>query len=196
MHGPGFDSVPSKNENQEHFLEVKAACLVEGLPPPSRQTNSRTIPKRSEPSFSTGLQPSTPYTARNRASKAASRKPDTQSTAPRQTDNSKTKGTYIVELVRNLVAHGDAREEKWRGNWRMEWVASTLTPPPQRGISSITKADAHTSAASSRLNWRPHRFQWTCPFRGKTKSGFCACAITFRTSYTVEWQSSRPDWSR
>ena len=53
----------------------------------------------------------------------------------------------------------------------------------ERGISSITKADAHTSAVSSRLNWRPHRFEWTRPFRGKTKSGFCACAITFRTSY-------------
>ena len=37
---------------------------------------------------------------------------------------------WLVELVRNLVAHGDAREWKWRGNWRMEWVASTLTPPP------------------------------------------------------------------
>ena len=36
----------------------------------------------------------------------------------------------VVELVRNLAAHGDAREGKWRGNRRMEWVASTLTPPP------------------------------------------------------------------
>ena len=36
----------------------------------------------------------------------------------------------LLELVRNLVAHGDAREGKWRGNWRMEWVASTVTPPP------------------------------------------------------------------
>ena len=53
-----------------------------------------------------------------------------------------------------------------------------------RGISSITQADAHTSAASSRQNWCPHRFKWTRPFRGKTKSGFCACAITFRTKYT------------
>jgi len=26
----------------------------------------------------------------------------------------------FVELVRNLVAHGDAREGKWRGKWRME----------------------------------------------------------------------------
>ena len=55
----------------------------------------------------------------------------------------------------------------------------------ERGLSSITQADAHTSAASSRLNWRPHRFKWTRPFRRKTKSGFCACAVTFRTSYTV-----------
>ena len=54
----------------------------------------------------------------------------------------------------------------------------------KRGLSSITQADAHTSAAGSRLNWRPHRFKWTRPFRGKTKSGFCACAITFRRNYT------------
>jgi len=27
------------------------------------------------------------------------------------------------------MAHGDAREGKWRGNWRMEWAASTLTLP-------------------------------------------------------------------
>ena len=56
----------------------------------------------------------------------------------------------------------------------------------ERGVSSITTADAHTSAASSRLNWRPHRFKWTRPFRRKTKSGFCACAITFQTHYTHE----------
>ena len=55
----------------------------------------------------------------------------------------------------------------------------------ERGLSSITQADSHTSAASSRLNWRPHRFKWTLPFKRKTKSGFCACAIRFRTSYTT-----------
>ena len=85
---------------------------------------------------------------------------------------------HVLELVRNLVAHGDAGVGKWRGNWRMEWVASILTPPPNVDYP----ADAYTSAASSRLNWRPHRFKWTHPFWGKTKSGFCACAITFRTS--------------
>ena len=34
-----------------------------------------------------------------------------------------------VYCVRNVVAHGDAREGKWRGNWRLEWVASTLMRP-------------------------------------------------------------------
>ena len=34
-----------------------------------------------------------------------------------------------VYCVRNVVAHGDARVGKWRGNWRMEWVASTRTRP-------------------------------------------------------------------
>ena len=79
------------------------------------------------------------------------------------------------------MAHGDTREGEWRGNWRMEWVASALHTTSGRGVSSITTADAHTSAASSRLNWRPRRFKWTLPFRRKTKSGFCACAITFQT---------------
>ena len=37
----------------------------------------------------------------------------------------------------------------------MEWVASTLHTTSERGVSSITTADEHTSAASSRLNWRP-----------------------------------------
>ena len=90
---------------------------------------------------------------------------------------------YYVELVRNLVAHGDAREGKWTGNWRMEWVASTLTPPPNVVYPALLKL------------MRTHRLpaaDWTDPptdlnglvrFGGKTKSGFCACAITFRTSY-------------
>jgi hypothetical protein len=86
-----------------------------------------------------------------------------------------------VESSWNVITHGDAREGKWRGNWRMEWVASTLQTTSEHGVSSITTADAHTSAASSRLNWRPRRFKWTRPFRRKTKSDFCACAITFQT---------------
>ena len=45
----------------------------------------------------------------------------------------------VRELVRNLVAHGDAREAKWRGNWRMEWVTSTLTPPPNVVYQALLK---------------------------------------------------------
>ena len=56
----------------------------------------------------------------------------------------------------NVMEQGDARVGKWRGNWRMEWVASTLHSTSEHGVSSITTADTHTSAASSRLNWRPH----------------------------------------
>jgi len=63
----------------------------------------------------------------------------------------------------------------------MERVTSNLHTTSEHGVSSITTADAHTSAVSSRLNWRPSRFKWTRPFRRKTKSGFCACAITFQT---------------
>jgi len=66
----------------------------------------------------------------------------------------------------------------------MEWRASTLHTTSEYGVSSITTADAHTSAVSSRLNWRPRRFKWTRPFRWKTKSGFCAYAITFQTQFT------------
>jgi hypothetical protein len=79
------------------------------------------------------------------------------------------------------MAHGDAREGKWRGNWGMQWVASTLHTTSEHDVSSITTADAHTSPASSRLNWRPRRFKWSRPFPRKVKSDFCACAITFQT---------------
>jgi hypothetical protein len=51
--------------------------------------------------------------------------------------------------------------------------------------TSITTADAHTSAASSRLNWHPLRFKGIPPFGRKTKSGFCACAITFQLTSTT-----------
>jgi len=47
------------------------------------------------------------------------------------------------------VAHGGVREGKWRGNWRMEWVANTLHTTSEHGVSSITTAEEHISAASS-----------------------------------------------
>ena len=65
------------------------------------------------------------------------------------------KRSSAVDSSWNVMAHGDARDGKWRGNWRMELVASTLHTTSEHGVSSITTADAHTSAASSWMNWRP-----------------------------------------
>ena len=91
----------------------------------------------------------------------------------------------LLECSWNVMAHGDAREKKWRENWRMKRVANTLHATSENGVSGITTADEHTSADSSQLNWRPRPFKWTRPFRRKTKSGFCACAITFQTQSTA-----------
>jgi len=99
------------------------------------------------------------------------------------------RGWFEVDSSWNVMAHVDAREGKWRGNWRMQWVASTLHTTSELGVSSITTADAHTSAASSRLNWRPHRFKWIRPFRQKKKSGSCACAITFQMASNTPFNS-------
>jgi len=87
-----------------------------------------------------------------------------------------------VESSWNVMAHGDAREVKWRGNWRMECVASTFHTTSEHGVSSNTTAHAHTSAASSQLNSRPRRFKWTRPFRRKTKSRFCGAPSHFKCS--------------
>jgi hypothetical protein len=81
----------------------------------------------------------------------------------------------------------------------MKWVASTLHTTSEHGVSSITTADVHTSAASSRLNDAPRRFKSTRPFRLKTKTGFCACAITFSACVPSHFERSvwfplaRPD---
>ena len=90
----------------------------------------------------------------------------------------------------NVTAHGDAWEGKWRGNWRMKWVVGTFHTTSEHVVSSITTADAHTSAASSWLKWRSRRFKWTRPFRRKTKSDFCACAVTFQLAST-NWTTRR-----
>ena len=64
----------------------------------------------------------------------------------------------------------------------MQWVANTLHTTSEHGVCSITTADAHTSAASSRLNWRPPAdLNGLVRLAAKTKSDFfCACAIIFQ----------------
>jgi len=56
----------------------------------------------------------------------------------------------------------------------------------EHAVSNITTADAHSLAASSRLNWRPTvDLNGLVRLAAKTKSGFCACAITFQTQPTA-----------
>ena len=64
-------------------------------------------------------------------------------------------GNILLRLQLKCDGTRWRRERKWRGNWRIKWVASTLHTTSEHGVPSITTADAHTSAASSRLNWRP-----------------------------------------
>jgi len=91
----------------------------------------------------------------------------------------------VLDSSWSVMAHGDTQEGNWRRNWQMEWVASTLHTSSEHGVSSITSVDAHTSAASSRLNWRRCWFKWTCPFCRKMNSRFCGCAITFQLASTI-----------
>jgi hypothetical protein len=83
------------------------------------------------------------------------------------------------------MVHGDTREGKWRGNWWTEWVASTLHTTSEHGASSITTADAHTSAASSRLNWRPRQFKWSRLFRWKTEVWFLRVPSRFKRGLLI-----------
>jgi hypothetical protein len=74
-----------------------------------------------------------------------------------------TQSTWNFLTIRDegrvqLKCDGTRWRKGWRsegGNWRMELVASTLHTTSEHGVSSITTTGTHTSAASSRLNWRP-----------------------------------------
>ena len=92
-----------------------------------------------------------------------------------------------VEWSWNVMAHTDARAGKWRGNCRMQWVASTLHTTSEHAVSSITTADARTSAANSPLKWRPPA-NLNGLVRLAARSNlffFCACAITFQMQSTA-----------
>ena len=92
---------------------------------------------------------------------------------------SKWANKLFVESSWNVMAHGDAREGKWRGNWQMEWVASTLHTASEHGVSSITTADAHTSAA----DWTDAPADLNGPVRfAERRNLVSARVITFQSS--------------
>jgi hypothetical protein len=85
----------------------------------------------------------------------------------------------------NVMAHGDAREGKWRGNWLMEWVASPPTLP--RNMVYPALLPLMRTPRLPVVDWTdaPRRFKWARPFRRETKSGFCSRAVTFQTQSTI-----------
>jgi hypothetical protein len=87
------------------------------------------------------------------------------------------------------MAHGDAREGKWRENWRMEWYPVPFTL--RRNTVYPALLPLMRTALLPVVDWTDatRRFKWTRPFRWKTKSGFCSCAITFRTQSTT-WNAN------
>jgi len=86
------------------------------------------------------------------------------------------------------MAHGDAREGKWRGNWRMQWAAILFTLPRNMVYPALLPLKRTPRLASSRLNWRPPAdLNGLVRFARKTKSGFCACAITFHLACLKLW---------
>jgi hypothetical protein len=80
--------------------------------------------------------------------------------------------SLLIDSSWNVMAHGDAREGKWRGNWRMELVSSTLHTTSEHGVSSITITDAHTSDASILLNCRPPSIYMDSPVSLKDEIWF------------------------
>jgi len=100
----------------------------------------------------------------------------------------KAQWLQYVESSWNVMAHGDAPVREVKGKPANGVGSQYSHTTSELGVSSITTADARNSAASSRLNWRPRPFKWARPFRRKTKSGFCARAITFQTQST--WKDS------
>ena len=66
-----------------------------------------------------------------------------------------TELSRTVESSWNVMAHGDVREEKWKGSKRMQWVTSkrhmTAEHRLARAVQTL-QADVHSSPASSQLN--------------------------------------------
>jgi hypothetical protein len=80
------------------------------------------------------------------------------------------------------------REGKWRGNWRIEWVDSTLHTTSEHGVSSITTTDGHTSAASSWLNWRPADLNGLVRFAGRRNLVSARVPSHFKRSLQLVWE--------
>jgi hypothetical protein len=86
-------------------------------------------------------------------------------------------------------AHGGAREGKWR--WKLANAVGSQYPSHYLGTRCIQhyyRWRRTPRDASSRLNWRPANradLNGLVRFARKTKSGFCACVVTFKWTRSV-----------
>ena len=87
-----------------------------------------------------------------------------------------------VEMWRHTATHGRGREGE-TGEW--SWYPLLFTLPRNMVYPALLPLMRTPRLSIIRLNWRPRRFKRTRPFRRKTKSGFCACAIPFQTQSTI-----------
>jgi len=71
----------------------------------------------------------------------------------------------------------------------MEWVASSLTLPQNVVYPALLPLMRTPRLPAVDWTDAPRRFKWTRPFRRKTRSCFCACAITFQTYSTYDLQT-------
>ena len=97
---------------------------------------------------------------------------------------------YLVDSSWNVMAHGDAKEGKWRGNWRMEWVVAKRTSPFKsargRQFSRLLAAEVCASAVvmldtpCSEVVWRVLATHSIRQFPLHFPSFASPCAITFQ----------------
>ena len=73
-------------------------------------------------------------------------------------------GNTVVESSWNVMAH----DGKWRGNWRMVWVARTLHATSEYGVSSIrARLKRDGTRAETRFGLSD---KWTSPFKSAGES--------------------------
>ena len=60
----------------------------------------------------------------------------------------------------------------------------SLTRNSPSSVTTIVLARPALQESQYSTELTPRRYKWTRPFRWKTESGFCACAITFRLHST------------
>jgi hypothetical protein len=81
------------------------------------------------------------------------------------------------------------RTGKWRGNWRMEWVASTLTLPRNAVYPALLPL-----MSTPRLNWRPGRFKWTRTFA--ERPNLVSARVPSHFKHSLLWVALPLQWKR